>query len=570
MKATEINLLQFLNQRNQFIIPIYQRTYSWTLNQCQQLWQDVIRAAQEDSVSGHFIGSIVYIQAGLFHVASVPQLLVIDGQQRLTTISLLLTAFRQAIAASTEPLEISRHKLENYYLFNNDEEGNNRYKLMLTQSDHDTFIRLIEERELLENSSQRIIENYQYFEAQIRKSQIDLNQLYRGLNKLIIVNIALERDRDNPQLIFESLNSTGLDLSQADLIRNYVLMGLPPQDQESIYKNYWYPMEASFESAGQSDQFDRFMRDYLTLQSPLGSIPKVGDVYNSFKTQLGPQLGVAVANTMAEVYRYSKYYIRLALGQEPDIDIRRALADITTLRIDVAYPFLLEVYEDYAQGFVAKADFIEILRLIESYVFRRAICGIPTNSLNKTFATLGREIDRERYLESLKLAFARKESYKRFPADQEFYQALMIKDVYNFRNRRYLLDKLENYRRSKELADPDNYTIEHILPQNPRLPEAWQVALGEGWKDIQSKYLHTLGNLTLSGYNPEYSDRPFLKKRDMEGGFGVSPLFLNKGLGQLKQWGEVEITERAAKLAEWALKLWYYPEVNITTEDLKV
>ncbi|MEL6493279.1 MAG: DUF262 and DUF1524 domain-containing protein [Cyanobacteria bacterium J06621_3] len=385
---------------------------------------------------------------------------------------------------------------------------------------------------------------------------------------MLIVNIVLDRDRDNPQLIFESLNSTGLDLSQADLVRNYVLMGLPTKEQEHIYKNYWYPMEESFEGRGQSDQFDRFMRDYLTLQSKSGSIPKLSDVYNSFKAYLDRQVGIPVADIMADVYRYSKYYTRLALGQEPDTDIKRALTDISTLRVDVAYPFLLEIYEDYEQGRLPKAEFIEILRLIESYVFRRAICGIPPNSLNKTFATLGREIDRDRYLESLKLAFVRKDGYKRFPSNQEFRKELIVKDIYNFRNRRYLLDKLENYQRPKEMVDPDNYTIEHILPQNPKLSEAWQQSLGENWKDIQSTYLHTLGNLTLTGYNPEYSDRTFPEKRDIEHGFKVSPLFLNQGLGQLEDWGEAEIQLRAEKLADWALQLWRYPQVDVVNEEL--
>lgn len=571
MKATEINLLKFLKQPNQFVIPIYQRTYSWTLKQCEQLWRDIIRVAKDEDISGHFVGSIVYIEAGLYQVASVPQLLVIDGQQRLTTISLLLSALGKAIGASTEEdLDISRRKLENYFLFNNEEEGDDRYKLLLTQGDRESFIRLIEERELPKEASKRVVENYQYFENQIRKSGIDLNTLYQGIGKLIIVNIALDRDRDNPQLIFESLNSTGLDLSQADLIRNYVLMGLPTQEQNEIYKNYWYPMEEMFGEADQTGQFDRFIRDYLTMKSRTGTIPNIRDVYNSFKAYGDKLKGTPVADIMADVYHYSKYYARLALGQEQDPDINRALRDINILRVEVSYPFLLEVYEDYTNELISKAEFIEVLRLVESYVFRRVICGIPTNSMNKTFATLGREIDREHYLESIKLAFVRKDSYKRFPSDQEFRQEFVVKDIYNFRSRFYLLRKLENFKRPKELADPENYTIEHILPQNPRLPTEWQAALGDRWKAVQSKYLHTIGNLTSTGYNSEYSDRPFHEKRDMAGGFKVSPLFLNQGLGQLEQWGETEIKDRAAQLAEWALQIWSYPNVEVATQEVDV
>lgn len=571
MKATEVNLLKFLKQPNQFVIPIYQRTYSWTLKQCQQLWQDITRAAGNDDVSGHFVGSIVYIESGLYQVASVPQLLVIDGQQRLTTISLLLSALGKAIGASTdENLDITRRKLENYYLFNNEEEGDDRYKLFLTQGDCDTFIQLIEDREPPKEASIRITENYEYFENQIRKSNADLNAIYQGLSKLIIVNIALDRDRDNPQLIFESLNSTGLDLSQADLIRNYVLMGLPAKEQADIYTRYWYPMEESFDAAGQSGHFDRFMRDYLTLKSRAGAIPNIRDVYNSFKAYVDRQKDVPMGDVMTDVHRYSMHYVRLVLGQEPDSDIKQALRDISVLKVEVSYPFLLEVYEDFTRGLLSKADLIGILRLIESYVFRRAICGIPTNSMNKTFATLGREIDREHYLESLKLAFVKKDSYKRFPSDQEFRQEFLVKDIYNFRSRFYLLRKLENHQRSKELADPENYTIEHILPQNPRLSEAWQAALGEHWKEVQAKYLHTIGNLTLTGYNPEYSDRPFLEKRDMAGGFKVSPLFLNQGLGQLMQWGEAEMQMRAEQLVNWAQQLWTYPDVAVVTQGIDV
>lgn len=305
LKATEINLLKFLKQPNQFVIPIYQRTYSWTLKQCQQLWSDVVKIAEDADNSGHFVGSIVYIEAGLYQVASVPQLLVIDGQQRLTTITLLLTALGRAISAAGDQASINRRKLGNYYLFNAEEEGDDRYKLLLTQGDRETFIRIIEERELPKEPSKRILENFEFFEAQIRKSNIDLDKLYEGLGKLLIVNIALDRDRDNPQLIFESLNSTGLDLSQADLIRNYVLMGLPTKKQEAIYKNAWYPMEESFEGADQAGQFDRFIRDFLTLKSRSGAIPNIRDVYNSFKTYIDRQKGTPVETLMAEVYRYS-------------------------------------------------------------------------------------------------------------------------------------------------------------------------------------------------------------------------------------------------------------------------
>lgn len=569
MKATEVNFLKFLKQPNQFVIPIYQRTYSWTLKQCQQLWHDILRATDED-VLGHFIGSIVYIEGSLYQVASVPQLLVIDGQQRLTTLSLFLSALGKVAEELDVQLETTRKKIESYFLFNNEEEGEDRYKLLLTQGDRETFTRLIEDRELPNEAAKRIVENYQYFESQLRKQETDLSRIYRGISKLIIVNISLERERDNPQLIFESLNSTGLDLSQADLIRNYVLMGLAPKDQEKVYKNYWYPMEQLFDQDAQTDLFDRFMRDYLTLKSRSGAIPNIRDVYTSFKSHVQRQKGVSVGDIMADVYRYAKHYAKLVLDQEADTEIQQALRDINTLRVDVAFPFLLEVYEDFSQNLVTRQDFISILRLVESYVFRRAICGVPTNSMNKTFATLSREIDRDNYLESLELAFARKDAYRRFPEDEEFRREFVVKDIYNFRNRSYLLRKLENYKRSKELVDPENYTIEHILPQNPKLSDEWQAELGDDWKEIQAKYLHTIGNLTLTAYNSEYGDRPFQEKRDMEGGFKISPLYLNHGLAQLEHWRETEIKDRAAELAAWAVQIWASPAVAIDPQAINV
>ena len=569
MKATEVNFLKFLKQPNQFVIPIYQRTYSWTLKQCQQLWNDILRATDEE-ISGHFIGSIVYIEGSLYQVASVPQLLVIDGQQRLTTLSLFLAALGKVAEDLGVQMETTRKKIESYFLFNNEEDGEDRYKLLLTQGDRETFLRLIEDRELPTEASKRIIENYQYFESQLRKPDTDLSSIYRGISKLMIVNISLERDHDNPQLIFESLNSTGLDLSQADLIRNYVLMGLALKDQEKIYKHYWYPMEQLFDQDAQTDLFDRFMRDYLTLKSRSGAIPNIRDVYTSFKLYVQRQKGISVSEIMADIYRCAKHYAKLVLDEETDFDIKQALRDINTLKVDVAYPFLLEVYEDYSQNLATRQDFISILRLVESYVFRRAICGVLTNSMNKTFATLSREIDRDNYLESVELAFAQKDTYRRFPDDEEFRREFVVKDIYNFRNRIYLLRKLENYKRSKELVDPENYTIEHILPQNPKLSTEWQSELGERWKEIQAKYLHTIGNLTLTAYNSEYSDRPFQEKRDMEAGFKVSPLYLNRGLANLEHWKETEIEDRAAELAAWAVKIWASPAVTIQPQEINV
>ncbi|MEH1764899.1 MAG: DUF262 domain-containing protein [Nostoc sp.] len=559
MKATQTNFLNFLEGNKQLIIPIYQRPYSWTLTQCQQLWNDILHAANDNEISGHFIGSLVYMVDTVYLTAVIPKLLVIDGQQRLTTLSLLLSVLSKAIKASNEEIDISSEALEDFYLFNRHAKGSERYKLLLNQKDRETLIRLLGDTEIPEDKSQQLVDNYRYFETQIRKLDIDLNNLYRGICKLMIVEISLERDRDDPQLIFESLNSTGLELSEADKIRNYVLMKRQPEEQNEIYNLYWHPMEMSFDKTGNSELFDRFIRDYLTIKSKSGTIPNIRDVYSSFKIYVQSKKDTLIKDIVADVYHYSKYFVKLVFAQETDQEIKQLITDINTLRVDVAYPFLIELYDDYDKNKIERQEFISILRLVESYVFRRSICGISTSSMNKSFATLSREIDRENYLESLQIALSSKKSYKRFPSDEEFRRELVVKDIYNFRGCNYLLRKLENYER-KELVYVEKYTIEHIMPQNPNLSLEWQADLGEQWKEIRAKYLHTIGNLTLTGYNPELSDRPFIEKRDKkDGGFADSPLRLNRGLQHLKQWNETEINKRAELLADMAVKVWSSP-----------
>lgn len=558
MKASETNLLKFLQGSKQFIIPIYQRKYSWTLEQCKQLWEDIIRAGSDDDIRAHFVGSIVYIEKGIYQVTAVPQLLVIDGQQRMTTLNLLLLALRDVIKETQGNYDISAKKITSYYLVNNEEEDELYYKLLLTKSDRETLLNLIDSKEIHEDASQRVLDNYHFFKNKITSDPQLPNLIYKGISKLLVVDISLDRDHDNPQLIFESLNSTGLDLSQADLIRNYVLMKLEPKEQENLYKKYWNPMEKSFGNLSDSTLFDRFMRDYLTVKT--GKIPKINQVYVAFKEYIEKQKQT-IEVILNDVYMYSKFFVKLAFQTENDAEVNNVLKDINVLRVDVSYPFLLEVYRDFEDGIISKTDFINVLKLVESYVFRRAICGVPTNSLNNTFAALSKEIDKGNYLESLEVAFVKKDSYRRFPTNEEFIKELSIKDVYNFRNRNYMLRKLENHG-SKEIVNIEAYTIEHIMPQNKNLSHEWKDSLGDNWEELQKIYLHTLGNLTLTRYNSEMSDKPFDNKRDMEGGFKDSPLRLNQELRDLDSWDEEQIKKRSEKLIQKAILVWAYPEVT--------
>ena len=559
MKAVEANFLKFLKKSDQLEVPIYQRTYSWTRPECLQLWSDIVRASHE-SVSGHFIGSIVYIDTGIRPKSAVDAIEIIDGQQRLTTLSLLLLALTRALDGDDEASAATGRKVVKDYLLEEEDEDPGveaRYKLLLTKGDRDTFMRLVDGREIDPSQAPRLVDTFNLFAEQLKRTTLSPEAVLAGVQKLLIVDIALERAHDNPQLIFESLNSTGLDLSQADLIRNYVLMGLPHKEQAEIYTNSWRPLEQSFPAEHQ-ELFDRFMRDYLTMKS--GQIPKIDRVYESFKA-LAQGSELSNADLVGDVYKHSKNWVKLAFDRAEELALREAVADLTQLKVDVAYPFLLEVLDDHDEGTISDAELVEVIRLVESYVFRRSIAGIPTNVLSKTFAALAREIDKPKYMESLKAALLLKESYARMPTDEEFRSAFVVKDVYNFRSRNYLLGKLENYDR-KELVDVDGYTIEHVMPQNPDLSPDWQEDLGPDWKTVQDRWLHTIGNLTLTGYNSELSDKPFgVKLTKQPGGFRDSPLRLNHYLAQLDHWDEQEIQKRAEQLVALALKVWPAPKL---------
>lgn len=561
MIATQAKFLDFLKKSQQFIIPIYQRTYSWTERECRQLWEDILRTGKNDGITAHFVGSIVYVEKGLYQVSSQSPLLVIDGQQRLTTVTLIIEAMSRFLGDS-EPVDgFSAKKLRNYFLLNPLEDGERRYKLVLSQTDKKTLTALLDQQSQPKEYSLRISENYKLFEKWISASQDEFEAICKGLAKLVIVDISLNRDQDNPQLIFESLNSTGKELSQADLIRNYILMDLEPQLQTKLYDNYWRPMEVDFGQEAYAAYFDSFMRHYLTVKT--WEIPNIREVYEAFKlySRTPDILNCGVESLVADIRTYAHYFCAMALGTETDAKMKFAFHDLRELKVEVAHPLLLKLYHDYTQQILSKEDFVKIVRLVEAYVFRRSVCAIPTNSMNKTFATFARAIKKDRYLESIQAHFLLLPSYRRFPHDEEFKREIQTKDLYNFRNRSYCLRKIENHGR-KERVSVDEYTIEHIMPQNENLSISWKTSLGSEWERIQQTWLHTLGNLSLTGYNSEYSDKPFSEKRDMAGGFKESPLRLNQGLGTLETWNEDTIKQRAASLSKVVVDVWSAPVLD--------
>lgn len=558
MKAEAIKFLDFITktQDTQFVIPVYQRIYSWDKEQCLQLWKDILKIGQSEKIGGHFIGSIVFVANDIYQVGH-NELLVIDGQQRLTTITLLLIALRNILQDKQILNKFSKIKIDNRYLINRDEENEKKYKLILSENDKDTLLALIDKdkREPKEPSS-RIKENFAFFEKVVLENNDKLEQICIGLEKLMIVSISLERGKDNPQLIFESMNSTGKNLTQTDLIRNYILMGLESKEQKILYEKYWRAMELAFPQDKLETYFNAFVRHYLTLKTQ--EIPNISKVYESFK-MYQQENAIDIESLLQDLQKYCDYFCYIAFQKETDEGLKRAFESFLKLESDTPYPLLLQLYDDYASKILSKQDFICIMAIIESYIFRRSVCEIPTNSLNKTFASFSKNIQKESYLESVKAQFMLLKSYMRFPNDNEFKESIIRKNFYSFAKKIYYFQKLENFER-KEKVSMNEYTIEHIMPQNENL--AWQKDLGENYKDIHEKYLHTIGNLTLTGYNSEYSDKPFKEKRDMKGGFKESPLRLNENLRNLESWNESEILKRANALADLSLKIWIAPSLN--------
>lgn len=425
------------------------------------------------------------------------------------------------------------------------------------------------------NGYSRIIENFNFFKSHINKENFDT--VLRGLNKLIFVDIALDRQKDNPQRIFESLNSTGLELSQADLIRNYILMGLSRTNQEKIYKSYWEVIEknAKDEILNKSRVSD-FIRDYLTLINK--EIPNKGEVYVKFKSQYPTTTIDELENVLADLKSLVKYYNKLINPKnEIDKDIRTQLEYINRLEINVAFPFLMKVYEDYSNNIIDKPTFISVLNLVQSYTWRRFILGLPTNALNKIFMGLyyHKDFKKEDYLTSIQKILLKLSRVQRFPRNAEVINALKEKDVYNIKpkNRIYLLERLENFNNIEHVVIEGNsdITIEHIFPQNP--DPKWKIELGqEEYNFIKENYLNTIGNLTLSGNNGKLGNKPFIEKRDMniddkEQGYKFSRLWLNRNLKEKEKWNKEEIEKRANEISERFMKIWEMPEIEIEQES---
>ncbi|MDE0273658.1 MAG: DUF262 domain-containing protein [Gammaproteobacteria bacterium] len=573
MKAINRPFTEIINGNRQFIIPVFQRDFSWARDQCEQLWRDVKRASAGGADSGHFMGSIVYVGADLS--SAFQSWLLIDGQQRLTSLTVLMIALRDHIQStlwSGGDDSPTAEKIDAYYLKNVYESGKRQYKLLLRRRDNATLRALIDgERpsELGKGYSELLVEAYELFRSALQESGCDLEDVYRGIARLSVVDVTLERGVDNPQLVFESMNSTGVDLRQSDLIRNYLLMGLDESEQTQLYDDYWSKIETLFRSSGNA--FDGFLRDYMALEQRRTQQIRLDRVYDEFKSfrnhDSEAPLKVLFAD-MARVARTYASFLGIAPMQRPWL--ADAMSQMRSLNTTQGL-LVMRLYDCHEKGLLSQDEFIRAIGLIESYLLRRAVLGLQTRGYWSVFARIAHDLNPESVFESLQVALARLRGNIRFPSDEEFRRGLQDHDLYGLRVCKHILDRLENagYR---EPSPVHNYSIEHIMPQDIAQATEWQDMLGENWSENHEAWLHRLGNLTLTAYNSTYSNRPFEEKKTVEGGFRHSAVRLNEDVRDQAQWTIAEIQVRGNRLATRALNIWPHHEADaesIQTADIR-
>lgn len=574
MQAIDEPVPHFLNKNQQFTIPIFQRKYDWSKKQCEQLFDDIIMIGLSSDET-HFLGSIVHLDD---KHNIIPTYRVIDGQQRLTTLTLLISALAKFLKQNPdEDIGVSPKQLINFYLINPTEEGDLEYKLKLNEPDNKTLHKVIEYILSEEDTpitgqvnSKRIWDNYEYFFKRIEELD-DVKIVFDGFMKLSIIVVSLKEHLDNPQLIFESLNSKGLPLSKSDLIRNYVLMGLNPNEQDKLYEDYWFEMEHLFVDVDYT--FDRFIKDYLTTKE--NRIPSERELYNEFKRyaqkffrdEPSDDKFENIKSLTEDIFKYFKYFEKIYAGNEEDDDLKLAFDNMYELGTKTITPFFLHLYDDYFNGLLSLSELLDIVNITESYLYRRNTLELNNQSLKTIYAKAYEELDKNHYSDSYKEILLNEEGETRFPTNREFNPLFEKRNIYKRRAiARYTLERLENFGHERERTNIEGYTIEHILPQKDDLSDEWKEELGPDWERIQEELLHTIGNLTLTGYNPQYSYLPFKDKRDMENGFKDSSIRLNKYLADLDRWDESQILKRASDLRKRANKIWPYPKVQTHLE----
>lgn len=572
MKGNEELLYQYMEGHSKrFIIPVYQRNYDWTKDQCKQLYDDLVRISKENT-KRHFFGSIV---SSMNEGGGQQEYLIIDGQQRLTTVSLLLLAMYKILEEeilTTKDLNL-KTKLFDEYLVDKYEKKETRIKLKPVKNDAEAFNILVDKfDELILDSN--ITTNYEYFYNRILREEISISELYESFKKLEIINIFLGPE-DNPQLIFESLNSTGLDLSEGDKIRNYILMDVRPNElQEEYYEKYWHKIEKATKYDVSS-----FIRDYLSIK--LQYIPVIKKTYQEFK-KYHLSLSIGKEELLEDLLAYAERYEQIITGKSKMKTIEPVLTRLLFYEAKVIRPFVLEVLRlaessQKKEAILSEEEVLEILNTVESYIFRRQICDMAANALNKIFASLHNEImqidgSADLYVDKFKYILSKKQGKGIFPDNQSFLKSLENKDIYSMRskNKQYLIERYENWG-TKEVKDVyklisnGTYTIEHIMPQN--LSYEWQASLGDNWQEIHEEWVHRLANLTLTAYNSKYQNSSFERKRDVENGYRDSGIRMNQRLANFDRWTEIELKDRNEQMLSKARKIWPMVETSYEPEN---
>ncbi len=566
MKGSELRLIEYMEgSKKRFIIPVYQRNYDWKIENCKQLYDDLIQVIKNNSKT-HFFGSIVsvYEPSG-----RNTEFLIIDGQQRLTTMSLLFLALYNLLEEKIIISEDESLKDQIYedFLVDKYQPQEKRMKLKPIKNDQKAFSKLFNSKDDYIKDSNLTI-NYSYFYERIQKQEITIDELFDAICRLEIINITLNNE-DNPQLIFESLNSTGLDLSEGDKIRNYILMGLPKQKQDEYYEKYWNCIEKCTKYDVSS-----FIRDYLSVKQLV--IPSQKKVYINFKKYVEDS-SLKIIEILEDLLSYAKRYNILLCEKTSSKELNSCINRLNRLETTVTRPFFLEVLRLYDENQINLNEVAEAFSITESYLFRRTICDLPTNALNKIFLLLNREIMRydgtdSNYIEKLKFALLSKKDRARFPNDDDFSLMFTEKPIYqmNSKNKIYILERLENFGtlEDKDIYrhyDEGEYSIEHIMPQH--LTPAWIKELGDSYEEIHDTWLHRIANLTLTAYNSKYSNSTFVEKKTMKNGFEDSGIRLNTYVSKKDKWTLAELRDRNDYLLKRALDIWAFPSTNYKPQE---
>lgn len=579
MDAGKKVLLDLFAGSLRFTVPVYQRRYSWGEAQCRQLWTDIVTAGRHPDRT-HFTGSVVWMQDGGIRPDGRSLCLLIDGQQRLASVSLLLIALAEHARRHPDGLCFSADMIvDRGYLVDKYSDGDARYKLTLSGDDRAVLRNLTDRlvdpgRPVSGGADSNLERNLDLFRGWVGAIG-DANVVWNGLQRLEVVSVTLDQGRDEPQLVFESMNSTGLDLETSDLVRNYMLMGCPVDEQAALYGDYWQPMERRLRGLS----FDAFLHDWMvaTLARP---VPRGRAMYSEFKRHAADSLLPRmdrVRGLLSSMLEYSESYaaVRGAEGVG-DAMVGHRLGSLRDLDATVADPLVLRMLAMWRHGRVDRDGLLRMLGDLESYLFRRMVCQVSSNGLNKLVPSLIGRLDgdasdndiaddadgadpAESFAAMLLTETARS---TRMPADDEFRQALLGEDLYRPASRcKHLLAGLENRNHPKDPRDFRDYTIEHIMPQNAMAHAEWRGMLED--PDRFPLLVNGLGNLTLTAYNSELSDGSFTEKRNrMVGGYGNEYLSISREPREADRWDETAIRRRGERLATLALDVWPMPEAG--------